>query len=111
MFKPLLVPTDASPLSQDAVARAVTFAREAGARVTFFHAEPQAPSAYLGLGAISNPHLTQELHARLGALSFHSSHRPAHEPGVKPWRVAPGSGADPAPASAPESYDRLHQLS
>ena len=65
MFKHLLVPTDGSQLSQDAVARAVSFAREAGARITFFHAEPEAPTAYLGLGAISNPHLNQELHERL----------------------------------------------
>ena len=65
MFKHLLVPTDGSPLSQDAVARAVSFAREAGARITFFYAEPEAPAAYLGLGAISNPHLSQALHERL----------------------------------------------
>lgn len=65
MFKHLLVPTDGSPLSQGAVERAVSFASEAGARITFFYAEPQAPTAYLGLGAISSPHLTQELHERL----------------------------------------------
>lgn len=65
MFKHLLVPTDGSPLSQDAIARAVSFAREAGARITFFYAEPEAPAAYLGLGAIGNPHLSQELRERL----------------------------------------------
>ena len=65
MFKHLLVPTDGSALSQSAVQRAVSFAREAGARITFFYAEPEAPAAYMGLGAIANPHLTQDLQARL----------------------------------------------
>lgn len=65
MFKHILVPTDGSQLSQDTVVRAVSFAREAGARITFFYAEPGVPNAYLGLGAISNPHLTQEVHERL----------------------------------------------
>jgi nucleotide-binding universal stress UspA family protein len=65
MFKHLLVPTDGSALSQRAVARAVSFAREAGARITFFYAEPEAPAAYMGLGAIANPHMAQDLQARL----------------------------------------------
>lgn len=65
MFKHLLVPTDGSALSQSAVARAVSFAQEAGARITFFYAEPEAPAAYMGLGAIATPHLAQDLQARL----------------------------------------------
>lgn len=65
MFKHLLVPTDGSALSQSAVVRAVSFAQEAGARITFFYAEPEAPAAYMGLGAIANPHLAQDLQARL----------------------------------------------
>lgn len=65
MFKHILVPTDGSALSQAAVARAVSFAKEAGARLTLFYAEPESPMAYAGMGAISSPHLTQELHERL----------------------------------------------
>ena len=65
MFKHLLVPTDGSALSLSAVQRAVSFAKEAGARITFFYAEPEAPKAYLGLGAIANPHLAQEVQERL----------------------------------------------
>lgn len=65
MFKHILVPTDGSPLSQSAVARAVAFAKEAGARITLFYAEPDAPAAYAGMGALSSAHLTQEVHARL----------------------------------------------
>lgn len=39
MFRHLLVPTDGSDLSDGTVQRAVSFAREAGARITFFHAK------------------------------------------------------------------------
>lgn len=43
----------------------MAFAKEAGAHITFFYAEPEASAAYLGLDAISAPHLTQEVHERL----------------------------------------------
>lgn len=43
MFKNILVPTDGSPLSQEAVRKAVTFAKEAGASITAFYAKPEAP--------------------------------------------------------------------
>ena len=38
MFKHILVPTDGSELSQATAKRAVSFAKEAGARVTVFFA-------------------------------------------------------------------------
>lgn len=65
MFKHILVPTDGSTLSQDTVERAVSFAVEAGARITFFYAEPESPAIYGGMGAISDAHITQALHERL----------------------------------------------
>ena len=65
MFKHLLVPTDGSDLSLQAVARAASFAKEAGARITLFYAEPDPPAAYMGMGAISAPHLDQDMHNRL----------------------------------------------
>lgn len=65
MFKHILVPTDGSGLSQDTVARAASFAHEAGARITLFYAEPPSPSFYAGLGAISGVHVMQEMHQRL----------------------------------------------
>lgn len=40
MYKHLLVPIDDTPLAADTVARAIAFARSAGARITFFHAAP-----------------------------------------------------------------------
>ncbi len=41
MFKHLLLPTDGSALSEDAVRRGMHFARELGAKVTGFYAMPE----------------------------------------------------------------------
>ena len=54
MFKHLLVPSDGSPLSQAAVDKAVAFAKEAGARITFFYAQPMPPVPYYGVGTGAN---------------------------------------------------------
>lgn len=55
MFKHILVPTDGSPLSADTASRAIAFARETGARVTFFFAKPDYPVAFYGEGALIDP--------------------------------------------------------
>ncbi len=55
MFKHLLVPTDGSPLSQEAVQRAIDFAKEIGARITFFYAKPEYPVTFYGEGALIDP--------------------------------------------------------
>ena len=55
MFKHILVPTDGSELSRATAKRAVTFAKEAGARVTVFFAKPEYPIAYFGEGALIDP--------------------------------------------------------
>lgn len=55
MFKHILVPTDGSELSQSTAKRAVSFAKEAGARITFFFAKPEYPIAYFGEGALIDP--------------------------------------------------------
>ena len=52
MFKHLLVPTDGTDFSLAAVQRAVSFACDAGARITFLHAEHPFPAVYCGEGAI-----------------------------------------------------------
>lgn len=52
MFKHILVPTDGSQLSQDTARRAVSFAKEAGARITAFYAKPEYPVTYYGEGAL-----------------------------------------------------------
>jgi nucleotide-binding universal stress UspA family protein len=55
MFKHVLVPTDGSGLSMDAVRHAISFAKEAGARITFFFATKRIPAFYLGVGTIPDP--------------------------------------------------------
>lgn len=55
MFKHLLVPTDGSKLSQATITRAVSFAREANARITFFYAQPDFPMPIYGEGALIDP--------------------------------------------------------
>lgn len=66
MFKHLLVPTDGSVLSDSTVARAVSFAKEAGARVTFFYAQPDFPMPIYGEGALIDP-TTPEQFAKAAA--------------------------------------------
>lgn len=55
MFKNILVPTDGSELSESTVARAISFAKDAGARVTFFYAQPDFPMPIYGEGALIDP--------------------------------------------------------
>lgn len=55
MFKHILVPTDGSQLSTETVKRAIGFAQEAGARITFFYAKPDYPVAFYGEGALIDP--------------------------------------------------------
>mgnify|MGYP000878550799 CR=1 FL=1 len=55
MFKHILVPTDGSELSQDTVRRAISFAKETGARITAFYAKPEYPVTYYGEGALIDP--------------------------------------------------------
>ena len=55
MFKHILIPTDGSELSRATASRAVSFAKEAGARITVFYAKPEYPIAYFGEGALIDP--------------------------------------------------------
>lgn len=55
MFKNILVPTDGSELSESTVARAISFAKDAGAKVIFFYAQPDFPMPIYGEGALIDP--------------------------------------------------------
>ena len=55
MFRHLLVPTDGSELSLRTVRQAVAFAKEIGARITFFYAKPDYPVSFYGEGALIDP--------------------------------------------------------
>lgn len=59
MFKHLLVPTDGTEFSTLAVQRAVTFASEAGARITFFYAKPDYTVVFYGEGVLVDPNTPQ----------------------------------------------------
>jgi nucleotide-binding universal stress UspA family protein len=55
MFKHIFVPTDGSELSRATAKRAVSFAKETGAKITVFFAKPEYPIAYFGEGALIDP--------------------------------------------------------
>jgi nucleotide-binding universal stress UspA family protein len=55
MFTHILVPTDGSQLSSDTAKRAIAFAKETRAKVTFFFAKPDYPVAFYGEGALIDP--------------------------------------------------------
>ena len=59
MFKHILVPTDGSELSCEAITKAVVFARETSARITFFNARPAHKGYLFGEGALDN-RMTQD---------------------------------------------------
>src|SRR5512134_1837098 len=50
MFKHILVPTDGSELSKIAVEKAIAFAKEVGAELTFFYALAEPPLPASGFG-------------------------------------------------------------
>ena len=50
MFKQILVPTDGSELSENTVSKAIAFAKDAGAKLTFFNAMPETPLPVTNLG-------------------------------------------------------------
>ena len=91
MFKHLLVPTDGSPLSQEAVIRAVSFAREAGARITFFCAVQPSPKMYYGMGSIFDAHMPTTFRESMRSTAqdiLDAAEKSARKAGVKCRTVA-----------------------
>ena len=64
MFKHILVPTDGSQHSEETVQRAISFAKETGAKLTAFYAKPEYPVTYYGEGALIDT-TSPELFAQL----------------------------------------------
>jgi nucleotide-binding universal stress UspA family protein len=64
MYRHLLVPTDGSELSQQAVDAAIAMARESGAAITFFHVQPsfygRPDVALYGEGLVLDPLLSEQ---------------------------------------------------
>jgi nucleotide-binding universal stress UspA family protein len=64
MFKSILIPTDGSPLSRQAIAVGVTLAKAAGAKVTgVFAAPPPTPLVYRDLVPVG--YATPQQHAKM----------------------------------------------
>jgi len=66
MFKNILVPTDGSELSESTVSRAISFAKDADAKIVFFYAQPDFPTPIYGEGALFDP-TTPEQFSRAAA--------------------------------------------
>ena len=60
MFKHILVPTDGSAMSNETVEKAIVFARENSARISFFYVKPEFPVALYGEGALVDPTTPQQ---------------------------------------------------
>jgi nucleotide-binding universal stress UspA family protein len=69
MFKHILVPSDGSDLSCAAIVRAISFAKEAGARITFFCAIQPFPKMYYGMGAIFDSQLPSNYLGKMSAIA------------------------------------------
>lgn len=96
MFKHILVPTDGSQLSVETVKRAVSFAKETGARITFFYAKPDYPVAFFGEGALIDPTTPEkfaEMAERQGKEILAKAEAAAREAGVACSSVAAVSDA------------------
>lgn len=68
MFKHILVPVDAGDMSEATVKRACSFAREAGARISFYHAIPAYfPPLMAGEGVIIDYEANEAFRASMNA--------------------------------------------
>ena len=90
MYRHLLVPSDGTDISVENIGRDVAFARETGARITFFFANPDystsadgalmhtvSPSMFAEKAAGHARTILQRPRRRLGRLAFRASLRPA----------------------------------
>lgn len=86
MFKHLLVPTDGSALSDEAVKEAVRFAKSISAAVTFFYARPDYPVPFYGEGALIDPTTPEQFNEATAAQSqeiLQAAEKTAREAGVE----------------------------
>jgi nucleotide-binding universal stress UspA family protein len=103
MFKHIFVPTDGSELSRATAKRAVSFAKEAGAKITVFFAKPEYPIAYFGEGALIDP-TTPEKFAEI------ADQQAAEYVGeVQQWCAEAGVDCDTALATSDVPYEAIIQ--
>jgi len=60
-YRHLLVPTDGSELSSEAVRQAVELGQSLGARLTIFHVQTNFPISLVGVGELVDPHTVDAL--------------------------------------------------
>lgn len=64
MFKHILIPTDGSEVSAKAIKAGIALAREAGARVTGYHAVEPVPARLYGEGYVADGRMVAEFERR-----------------------------------------------
>ena len=79
MYKHILIPTDGSVTAQKAVDAGIDFARESGARITFFIAVPEYEVPYASEVIAHKPIVSMEEHERLSAEKARALLAPALE--------------------------------
>jgi nucleotide-binding universal stress UspA family protein len=79
MYKHILIPTDGSPTAQKAVEAGIDFARESGARITFFTAVPEYVVPLASEVLAHKPVLSMEEHEQRSAEKARAIVAPALE--------------------------------
>jgi nucleotide-binding universal stress UspA family protein len=79
MYKHILIPTDGSPTARKAVEAAIDYARETGARITFFTAMPEYQLPAASEVMARKPVLTMEEHEQHSAEKARAVLAPALE--------------------------------
>jgi nucleotide-binding universal stress UspA family protein len=69
MFKHILIPTDGSPVSAKAVRAGLAFAKQAGAKVTGYHAVENVPTHLYGEGYVADKAMVAEFQRRRRAMA------------------------------------------
>jgi nucleotide-binding universal stress UspA family protein len=87
MFKHLLVPTDGSDLSRLAAAKAIAFAGETGARLTFFVALPQHPVSFHEGYGLTDPGTRARLIATAEQQGRKKRQAGKCKPGLPQWKM------------------------
>jgi len=89
-YKHILVPTDGSPLSGRAVTEAIAFAKDSGARITFFHAQKAFQEIYFGPGVIFDSNAPAQFREIQGGLAndiLDAAEKQAREAGIECSRL------------------------
>jgi nucleotide-binding universal stress UspA family protein len=117
MFKNILVPTDGSELSDSTVERAISFAKDAGARITFFYAQPDFPTPLYGEGALFDPTTPEQFSKAAAAEAekiltrYNASATAGSSPTVTPSSAkSPSRPSSPPPSATAATSSSWHPM-